>query len=103
MNTMHDRLSQNAQSVEGSSWLDQFSRWVDTTLIAPLRNRQTYWRTVRTLEGLDDRMLRDVGIERHQICAIARRCAEEQSMIKRRSGASKRANSFTGSETLQAA
>ncbi|MBK1666523.1 hypothetical protein CKO28_00515 [Rhodovibrio sodomensis] len=47
-------------------------------LVAPLRRHAAYVRTCQEMELLDDRSLRDIGVSRLDIPAIARRAALRQ-------------------------
>jgi uncharacterized protein YjiS (DUF1127 family) len=44
-----------------------------------LRRRRTYWTALKELSNMSDHELRDIGIDRADIHAIARQMSEEQS------------------------
>ena len=54
-----------------STIAEKFWRW----FIEPARRRKLYHTTVRELQSLDDRMLRDIGVHRSEISALAYGCA----------------------------
>jgi uncharacterized protein YjiS (DUF1127 family) len=58
--------------------------WLWRRLAVELRVAWNSWKTQRALEHLDDRMLRDIGVDRCEIASGAYRLARDRSFSDRR-------------------
>lgn len=71
----HERAKAFARA---GAWLGAQLRPLVEPVMAPLRRHAAYVRTCQEMELLDDRSLRDIGVSRLDIPAIARRAALRQ-------------------------